>query len=812
MSGNTDMGGVHADPEVAEFCDLVSWDPQEPWEGNAAFKLYAQACAKAFLPEGQSFEAWSETATIEDFFEQVYAMQILPPELKKTTEMTDSKRKDLWQESARKQFESECEKNVLPLVYEAVEEDAHKWNLPIPSTSDRTSQEYQDFMKKAAKRKAYELYGYLSEVEAAEFEFRSGDKSSRIEQVGESLLDLMTTEESFSIVWYERPLRMNDAQWVEEKKRKIKKSQEEDEEQEGRKTEEEKEQERLQQEEDERETARAHALENKSDEVIEPRTITDPAVRKLYSTAVMILSYWWDHGVQKDDLSKLATLNERVKFAVSDTDYIPIAPSSLEFWVERVRVHLREFKQASGQQKYQKTLELAKDVVKLSNILRAYGFDWKIIANRNIQWEVLKILYTTEVEEVRKRRDALVKSIFEPYEEQKEFLEKFKFMLTIVKGAMDHKSPSALRVAIETLSQANQHEAPEINTGLGLKREDHCFPIGHLETIIDHGCDGPMVEAELRKLAVKLDMLGIPVDGLVAEFALSPPERQLIEKELLGLVANKEKTPEVQASYPQLTFGGATLLYEWCTDKKTVAWGKHNGLFFINQYGPDTAPIFRKENRPMPGYQDSRYENGLPPHEETSNGDNRIGNIKEKGSSTRKLYRSRDHIYTIYGVAFAEDPKRYPDNKYAYLTEHTKGDRRDSVYVLVGWDRYLNGTDIEKRWEPASEIRQRMPNDDADEWIMEQAVLNQHRFETFYKVAENPQLLSMQGAGSPTRTRGGRTESAASDGDGSRSVVPAGRSTRSGRPAQAEGAISGAELEILRNIMQRLEVSRDSDR
>lgn len=819
MSDDTDMGGVPTNPEVAEFYDLVSWDPKTPWEGNIPFKLYAQACAKAFLPEGESFEAWSKTATIEDFYQQVYAMESLPPELKKTTEMTDSKRKDLWKESARKKFENECEVKVFPLVCEAIEQDAHRWSLPIPSTSDRTSQEYQSFMKEAAKTKAYELYGYLSEVEAAEFKFRSGDKPSRIEQVGESLLDLMNTEESFSIAWFERPLRMNDAQWVQEKKRKIKKAQEEDEEQEGRKTEEEKEQERSQQEEDERETARAHALENKSDEVIEPRTITDPAVRKLYSAAVMILSYWWDHGVQKDDLSKLATLNQRVKFAVSDTEYIPIAPSLLEFWVERVRVHVREAKQASGEQKSQTTLELAKDIVKLSNILRAYGFDWKVIANRNIQREVLKILYTTEAEEVRKRRDTLVKSIFEPYEEQKEFLERFRFMLAIVKGAIDHKSPAALRVAIETLSHSNKNDAPEINTGLGLKRDDHCFPIGHLEIVVDHGCDGPIVEAELRKLAVKLDMLGIPVDGLVTNFDLTGPERQLMEKELLGLVANKTKTPEVQASYPQLTSGGATLLYEWCTEKKTVAWGKHNRLFYINQYGPDTAPIFRKENRPIPGYQDSRYENGLPPHEEISNGDNRIGSIKENGSSTRKLYRSRDHIFTIYGVAFAEDPKRYPDNKYAYLTENTKGDRRDSVYVLVGWDRYLNETDIEKRWEPASEIRGRMPNDDADAWIMDQAVLNQDRFESFYNLAEKPQLLSMRGAGSPssvggqqslssTRTRGRRAESAASDQDRSRSVVPAsvGRSTRSGRSARAEGALSDVEVNMLRDFIRRLEV------
>ncbi|KAF1964222.1 hypothetical protein BU23DRAFT_633136 [Bimuria novae-zelandiae CBS 107.79] len=736
-SDDTDVGDAPSNSEVAEFYSLVSFSPEDPWEKNAPLKLYAQACAENYIPQGQSLEAWSKTATVDDFFRQVYAMQILPAELRKTTENTDGKRMKLWEESAQQKFLNECETAVLPLVCKAIEEDAQEWHMPIPSTREHASQEYKDFMEKAAKRKAYEIYGYLSEVEEAMFEFRSEDVPSRVEELFETdrgvkkLDHLINTEETFGIAWYERPLRMNDAQWVVEKKRIFDKTRKEEQDKEDNKTEEEKVQESLEKEDNERETARAHELKRLGSEVVGPRTTIDSTARRLYSDALIILSYWWDHGPLEDDEAKLAALNHRVKAAVSQDGYVALAPTHLKQLIQDVRKHLDDVKHANDTDKDPRRLELAKAVVHLSNVLRAHGFDWKSVANRRIQREVLLCLYKSEQEGVRKRRESLIQSIFEPYPEQYEFIEKFSVMLTVVSSALQYRNQDTLRVVVESLIRINEEDAQKINTSLGLKREDHYFPVEHLEKIVAANFDNATTKSQLNALIVKMKLLSIPGTDVLASNSGSNPDPssddiQTWEKELLGLISHKKETPNVQASYPSLHALLAEPLYD-CKDKKTVGWGDHNGRFYINQYGPDTAPIWRKESDPIPGYRDNDYEDGLPPHQQVTNGDNRIGNTMVSGSKTKRMYTLEGHIMDVLGVAFAEDPTK---DTYASLTEKTiNGTRRDSVYVLILWDRYLTRADPELRWEPASELRLRLGTKRADERIKRTAQANQKRFE-----------------------------------------------------------------------------------
>lgn len=151
--------------------------------------------------------------------------------------------------------------------------------------------------------------------------------------------------------------------------------------------------------------------------MVGPRTAIDPIARKLYSDALIILSYWWDHGPQDEDDKKLAGINDRVGRTVAKDAYIPIAPSYLRTSIQGVRSRLSEVIDAEDRDKDPKRLELAKEVVQLSNDLRKHGFDWKSVANRRIQRAVLICLYKSENEEIRKRRDSLVQSIFEPYPE-----------------------------------------------------------------------------------------------------------------------------------------------------------------------------------------------------------------------------------------------------------------------------------------------------------------------------------------------------------------------------------------------------------
>ncbi|KAF1971147.1 hypothetical protein BU23DRAFT_570146 [Bimuria novae-zelandiae CBS 107.79] len=837
-SDDTDVGDAPSSSEVADFYDLVSFSPEDPWEKNAPLKLYAQACAEKYMPEGQSLEAWSKTATVEDFFKQVYAMQSLPAELRNTTENTDGKRMKLWEESARQKFVDECETAILPLVCRAIEEDARKWHMSMPSTREHTSQEYKKFMIEAAKRKAYEIYGYLSEVKEAGFKFRSDDVPSRVEELFEKLdeqttkLDgLIHTEEAFGIAWYERPLRMDDAQWVAEKKRRIEEAEKEDEDIEGSKTEDEKERERLKREEDERETAQAHKLKRLSSEVVGPRTTIESTARRLYSDALVILSYWWDHGPLEEDEAKLAALNHRVKAAVSGDGYVALAPTHLKQLIQDVRKRLDDVKHANDTDKDPKRLELAKAVVHLSNVLRAHGFDWKSVANRRIQREVLLCLYKSEQEGVRKRRESLVQSIFEPYPEQDKFMEKFRVMLTVVSSALHHRNQETLRVAVESLVHINEEEAQKINTSLGLKREDHYFPVRHLERIVDNNFDDAIATSELNALMAKMKLLSIPgtdvlAPNLISKSDPSSDDIQRWEKELLGLISHEKETPNVQASYPSLHAILVKPLYD-CKDKKTVGWGDHNGRFYINQYGPDTAPIWRKESNPIPGYRENDYENGLPPHQEVTNGDNRIGNTMVSGSKTKRKYMLEGNIVDVLGVAFAEDPTK---DTYAYLTEKTiNGTRRDSVYVLISWDRHLTRADPELRWEPASELRLRQGQKRADERIMLIAKANQKRFEeecgisrtrmspspssesTQRPQSPSPASTQQPRSSSPTRTLRGRAASVMSSQDeisslagtaqgGSRRV----QEPRGGGDTEALRAENEEMRELLRELERRM--------
>lgn len=728
---------------LSEFKDMVDHDAETMWDERPGLRLWAYAIAKPYAPEDKDFDQWVQTANVQDFYGDVFAMNSLPPEIEQVKMRPKDEILGVWAGSAKKAWERRCVQKFMPHLREAVSKDSQEWGVEGPTWTEKDMMDYeQHLMQGLVARKAYEIIAYMadnSNTAGTMIEFSSENAQDRLRELmqadssGETMFGRLTIEEEveFDIFWYERPLRMSDGEWVEEKRRRIEEAKKQEQDSIDSKTEEEKGRERREQQENERETARAHAQKRSQYDVVGPRTAIDSTARGLYSDALVILSYWWDHGPQEDDEAKLAALNSRVKAAVSQDGYTPLAPTQLKQLIQDVRKCLEEVKNADGNAKEPKRLELAREVVYLANVVGAHGFDWKSITNRKTQRDVLVCLYKSEQEEVRRRRESLVRSIFEPYPEQSEFMEKFKVMLTVVASALQHRNEETLRVAIESLVHINEEDAQKINTSLGLKREDHYFPVQHLQSIVDKHFDSAATTSELHALMGKMELLGIPGTDVLGNTlhskpSPSPDDTQRWEKELLGLVSREQETPNVQASYPLLQSLLVEPLYD-CKDKKTVGWGDHNGRFYINQYGPDTAPIWRKESDPIPGYRDNGYENGLPPHQEVTNGDNRIGNTMVSGSKTKRKYMLEGHIVDVLGVAFAEDPKR---DTYAYLTEKTiNGTRRDSVYVLIAWDRHLTRGDPEVRWEPASELRLRQGTKRADDRIMRTAKANQKRFE-----------------------------------------------------------------------------------
>ena len=352
-------------------------------------------------------------------------------------------------------------------------------------------------------------------------------------------------------------------------------------------------------------------------------------------------------------------------------------------------------------------------------------------------------------------------------------------MLPVVVTGVQLKNEGTLRAVIEKMVRISKDEAEIINGSLGLKRDDYRFPVEHLEEIVAKNFDDATIEHQIHALMTKMKFLGIPGDNYLANALntkpnLSPDAVQKCIKELLHIMSEEKVTPNIEILYPLLNALYINPLYH-CADKKTVMWGNHGGIFYINQYGSDVAPIWRKESEPIPGYRDDKYANRLPPHQEVTNGDNRIGNILIDGSRTKRKYKDPAHIMDILGVAFAEDPKK---DLYAYLTERTiNSTKRDSVYVLILWDRNLTRVDPELRWEPASELRLRLGRRKADERILVTAKKNQTRFEEYTGIQRNssmdpqhPQssfLVSVQQSRStsPVRTRRrGRSASVANTG------------------------------------------------
>jgi hypothetical protein len=545
--------------------------------------------------------------------------------------------------------------------------------------------------------------------------------------------ELQTTEEEWGIDPNRRPLTMSDKQWSDEKGKMLEKARSDP--VELKKMQERKEAEEKEDEADankqamiqERAQGAASSFSGMDKKLEAIRTEERPdGLMGLQRTMAMLILRWWASPPSKQDMLNCTAINTQVGLLPGGNTW-KIVPTELQFWQTRLKNSLAECEKETTDQKLEEKLDtLALNAITFTNKLRKAGLDWKMVISKDTHRRIFTCLLKATSKEVKDYKDQLAKAYLEIRREQTEVL-----AASIVVVQMMHMNgtiiPGNLRMCLEQIKCLNALLG-EKNLSIALPRTDHNIPTLELEEATKHFENNRPTEAKnsITKLLYKINALhikgfeAIEVDYQTSTFSASEADKEVLDVvRPPDMLQNYDDIPLLKSSYCTRAYEGALI--------KTVGWGASRGSrFYINQYGIQTAPIWRKE-RYMSQEWANLYGRQDPPLElKVSASMNRLGGVRAQ----EKMAWDSRHIEGLYGVAFTDGGSKDPLHWIKPDTyKFGDGERWKSDYVLVGWDCDGNGIDVKKCWETRSTLRERWGSKDADIAIYNAAKESQDKFD-----------------------------------------------------------------------------------
>lgn len=479
-----------------------------------------------------------------------------------------------------------------------------------------------------------------------------------------------------------------------------------------------------------------HAEKIKLETEVKPlnKDALHPALRAVYTRMVPIIWNWWDNEVSEKDREDIAKLNLHIIKNGGHSSKDCIAPTETEWRLKRVQEWVAKCESSPSDETRMTLVGL---VISLTNHLRSHNLDWKMIASKTIHARVLEILDGSESSNVIESTKRFENAFFEVATEQKQILDRVNYIIPHIVEGFDKKNGDHVNVGIEQLRNMNE-ALGKVNTASGYKRADHNFPVTDLEAWVKH-MTHPEWPSLAGALAYKMEILQIPGSDEIQEFmkrhgvSYENINRLKVRHEVLGLIRSLQIEDRVEDVPPLDDVSASRLAYPTSVEQKTVAWGHQARTFFINQYGPKHAPVWRKEEYPTESWT-QEFGHELPIELKVTNPLNRMGDDLVSPDGKRRW--GKEHVAKIYGVAFEEDPTEYGEDERVEVINpenHEDGEPWGKALVLVGWDRHGNGIDIEKRWETRSAVRNRFGIKKADRSIYDYACASQKRFDRWHK-------------------------------------------------------------------------------
>jgi hypothetical protein len=184
---------------------------------------------------------------------------------------------------------------------------------------------------------------------------------------------------------------------------------------------------------------------------------------------------------------------------------------------------------------------------------------------------------------------------------------------------------------------------------------------------------------------------------------------------------------------------------------KTVVWGDHCGKFYLNQYGPSDAPIWRIERFACVEWERTYAKLEPPLCFKVSDPTNRMGEIK-RGSAHKY---GAAHFRGIHGVAFDHG---FDNNPLININpdDHSRseGEKFSSTYVIICWDRDLDNKAPIPCWETRTTARRvGRSKKDVDRKIYAKAMEMQVKFDELHKAGGSPDVPSPPRNVQTTRNR-----------------------------------------------------------
>ncbi|KAF2028949.1 hypothetical protein EK21DRAFT_113331 [Setomelanomma holmii] len=472
---------------------------------------------------------------------------------------------------------------------------------------------------------------------------------------------------------------------------------------------------------------------------VKPINQNVPAAAKTEYLAVLpTIMNWWENDKNKDDDSQFTSVNLRLTSALGAAQAVPfhLKFSLLYSQITDIRKVLTTCEELDGEAYDSKISELGSFVICLTNELRNIGLDWKMVAPTETHVRILTLLRQSQIPDVRKRRTAFENAWLEPSQDQMKILQDAKFGTMHLMFGIENDNDDILRISLESMRSINAR-LKVANLKSGIRSSDHNVPTAELEAAANSMPTAEDKRELILTFLLKWTFLGIPGSKEFEKlsFTCTEERKEEILKEVLGL---KQVVLPGEMAYdvPVLGTGPAeSSRFSNCAHQKTVGWGENSrSRFYINQYGPRNAPIWRKERYPTPEWLTKWSEDCPPFSQKVSNSMNRMGSIKNSQGGWKY---GKSHLKVILGVAWDEEKVSASDYDdaieslnpiYHDKSRDTFKGHFDSVYILVGWDRDNDGI-LTYRWEIRETVRRTYGKKDADTSIYKYAKVSEARFD-----------------------------------------------------------------------------------
>jgi hypothetical protein len=466
---------------------------------------------------------------------------------------------------------------------------------------------------------------------------------------------------------------------------------------------------------------------------------TAPAAAMTEYLAILpIIMNWWENDKNEADSSQFAILNLRLTSALgaATAHHYHLKFSLLYSQISDIRRILTTCEELSEQAFDSKMSELGSHVMCLTNELRGVGLDWKRVVPSDTHVRVLKLLRQSQVQDVVNRRVMIENAWLQLSEGQLGILKDAESCTHYLMFGIETDNDDILRLFLDGIRSINAR-LRVANTESGIRGNDHCVPIAELDAAVN---SMPAADEKRRLITTFLQkcvVMKIPGSQNFSKLSLSCTEerKEEILEEVLGLKTVKLPR-EVTYDVPILGKGPSeSSRFSNCAHQKTVGWGENSrSRFYINQYGPRNAPIWRKERYPTPEWL-TKYSEDFPPlSQKVTNSMNRLGSVKN-GQGGWKYGKS--HLKVILGVAWDEDKVGASDYDrpieslnpiYHDKSRDSFKGYFDSLYILVGWDRDNDGI-LTYKWEIRETLRRTYGKKEADNSIYKYAKVSQARFD-----------------------------------------------------------------------------------